>query len=288
MNDPARPTRAILNFAHRCALNCEWCYVPFGQVPARKEIVESVVFRIAELGFTSITFGGGDPFQYSFISEVLRTAKSCGLFVHVDTHARGLRESATNLELIQNTIDLLGLPIDGSTPEVHDAMRNSQGHFDLVAKRLAWLRSARVQVKVNTIVSAINVSDMNRLANLIKFHAPKRWSVYQYWPLGPGASAKGTHWLSEADFLYAVEPLRDALAGHLTILEINERESRRDTYPIIHHDGTVFVHSRRPEDTFVNLGSIFEPETIVKIGRQCMEERPSAATRYFSITKADK
>jgi MoaA/NifB/PqqE/SkfB family radical SAM enzyme len=288
MIDHPRPTRAILNFAHRCALQCEWCYVPFGQVPAQKEVVLAVISRIAELGFTSVTFGGGDPFQYSFISEVLRLAKASGLFVHVDTHGKSLQQSAANLELLESAVDLLGLPIDGSTSKIHDGMRDSPGHFEVIANRLKWLRSVRTPVKLNTVISAVNLPDVQLLASHVRSHAPSRWSVYQFWPLGPASNVDSKHGVSDSEFARAAECIIDAFAGSATKIEINARESRRDTYPIIHHDGTVFVHSRPPYNTFIPLGNISESEVMSKILDCCSEERPAAVSRYVPMLQVGR
>jgi MoaA/NifB/PqqE/SkfB family radical SAM enzyme len=266
-------------------MSCEWCYVPFGSVPARRENVLSIVSRVADLGFTSITVGGGDPFQYRFAPDLLLLAKSLNLFVHVDTHGKSLRESDANLHLIDITVDLLGLPLDGSTPAIHDRMRGALGHFNLVCRRLHWLSPLHARLKLNTVISAENVSNVLALAHLVASYAPARWSIYQYWPLGPAARVGSKHSLSDADFARCTESVHGVFSESSTMLEINSRESRRDTYPIIHHDGEVFVHSYAPENAFVSLGSIFEPEIMSRILLSCQPERPAAISRYLKYIR---
>jgi MoaA/NifB/PqqE/SkfB family radical SAM enzyme len=280
-----RPFRAILNFSHRCAMNCEWCYVPFESAPADSDEVLSIIGRIADLGFTSITVGGGDPFQHHFAPDLLRIAKSLSLFVHVDTNGRSLRESPASMELIETTVDLLGLPLDGSTPKVHDLMRGFPGHFDLICNRLRWLSPLHGRLKLNTIISAVNAPDLVQLAHLVASHKPARWSIYQYWPLGPAARVASQHSISDADFMRCTEPVRDIFAEASTVIEINSSESRRDTYPIIHHDGEVLVHSNAPKDSFVSLGNIFESDVMKRILLGCRSERPQAATRYVHYVR---
>lgn len=281
-----RPTRAILNFAHRCAMNCEWCYVPFTSPPAHKSNVFSIVDRIADLGFTSITIGGGDPFQYRFAFELMRKAKSRGLFVHVDTHGKSLLQSEENLSSLASFVDLLGLPLDGSVAAVHDLMRSTAGHFDLVQRRLRWLFPLKDRIKVNTIVSATNSADIHALASLISSYEPARWSIYQYWPIGPGAAVKEKYSLSDDSFARYTENVDAFFENQRTFVEVNARESRRDTYPIIHHDGQVFIHSRPPENSFTPLGTIFDADILMKIEGGCSSERVAAVSRYVrSIQK---
>jgi len=280
-----RPLRAILNFAHRCAMNCEWCYVPFGEVPARRDLMLSIVERIAELGFTSITIGGGDPFQYRFLPALLLRAKSLGLFVHVDTHGKNIKQSEENILLIDSAVDLLGLPLDGSTQEVHDQMRDSKGHFDLVSRRLNWLGPLCSKVKLNTVISAFNIDDLVPLSHLVASYVPSRWSIYQYWPVGPAVRVVSKHEIEDFIFHRETECVREIYANKSTILEINSRDSRRDTYPIIHHDGEMFVHSQAPANSFVPIGSIFASHALENILASCITERHAAADRYIRYLK---
>lgn len=277
--------RAIINFSHRCALRCEWCYVSFEASAPREVVVAAVVRRVADLGFTSITIGGGDPFQVRFLSNILNLAKSLGFFVHVDTHGKGMRESRGLLRLLRRNVDLLGLPIDGSCASVHDCMRGSPGHFDVVIRRLRWLTDLRCRIKINTIVSAANISDLPALSVFVANLRPARWSVYQYWPLGPGARAAGKHSVSDLAFAEACAKVGSIFACTDTELEINHQESRRGTYPILHHDGDVFVHASAPENTLVRLGNIFEEKILDRILLHCTPDRPAAVSRYANRAK---
>lgn len=276
------PTRAILNFAYRCVMKCEWCYVPFDAGLPRRELVLSLVRRLADLGFRTITFGGGDPFQYRFVTDVLPFAKSLDLFVHVDTHGLSLRQTEEVRALLESSVDLLGLPIDGSSAVIHDSMRGSPGHFDVVMRRLDWLGELRGRLKLNTVISAVNISDIDALAARVAEIRPARWSIYQYWPLGPAARADVEHRLIDSTFFEAAERVQKYLQGSGIAVEANARDSRRDTYPIIHHDGTIFVHTRPPEDKFVTLGSIFDDDALDRILEHCYSERSEAASRYLA------
>lgn len=224
---------------------------------------------------------GGDPFQYRFLPNVLDLARYLSLFVHVDTHAKGLRETPENLSLIRNSVDLIGLPIDGSSPEIHDLMRRSPGHFNLIGSRLQWLAPLRDRLKINTVVSAVNQHDLVRLARVIATLQPARWSIYQYWPLGPAARVANKHRLPNIQFSKVAEQAQQALLGADTVVEVNAWDSRRDTYPIIHHDGEVFVHSTAPDNEFIPLGSLFETSTMDLIRSHCGSDRPIAVTRYI-------
>lgn len=282
-----RPTRVVLNFSHRCALNCEWCYVPFEAKRAQLLVVTDVVDRVASLGFQTITFGGGDPFQYSYIGDLAKRAKAVGLKVHIDTHGKSLTASQANMLLVVEAVDLLGLPLDGPNSEVHDGMRNAPGHFDIVLKRMRWLKKIGGRFKVNTIVSRRNIDSLDDLATLIYGLAPWRWSIYQYMPLGPGAAVSEAHSLDLFEFHAAVASVGKRLGvSSAPLVEVADKDSRRSTYPILRHDGSVFVHSNERTDVLLPVCSIFDARAREEIDKACGPERIAAMTRYLPIHAA--
>jgi MoaA/NifB/PqqE/SkfB family radical SAM enzyme len=264
-------------------MNCEWCYVTFGSDAVEKDVVLSIVDRLHSLGFDSVTFGGGDPFQYKFISSILNRASELNLFVHVDTHTKGLTETISNACLIENHIDLIGIPLDASYPDLHDKVRDSEGHYNLILKRLAWLKTLNINVKVNTFVSALNVENLPLLAEVILEYMPARWSIYQYWPVGPAEGVVSRHFLSEAKFSEYIGKLDIEKFKGGTSVEINSAESRRKTYPIINSDGKVYVHTEHPQNNFNLLGSVFDKDILMKIENACGEERYQARSRYKKV-----
>ncbi|RYZ83042.1 MAG: radical SAM protein, partial [Proteobacteria bacterium] len=113
-------SRLIISFSGKCALNCQYCYAPFnGKRPSDEILLDILNFAKAE-NINIITFGGGDPFQYSGFRKILPLSKKLGFHVHVDTHGIGFQSS--DFELIKASVDLIGLPMEGPK-EIHDTMR---------------------------------------------------------------------------------------------------------------------------------------------------------------------
>jgi len=278
----SRPRRVIINFTKKCALNCEWCYVDFDKSRIDIDTLIRVIDRVHELGFESITFGGGDPFQVRHLSLAIIQAKTLGLNVHVDTHGISLLESDKNISLINNYVDWLGLPLDGSTKETHDLMRGKKGHFDLVMQKLSWLKETSTRIKINTIVTQVNKHEISSLASLIKMIGPHRWSVYQYWPVGVAARASLSHNIQGAEFDAIVDHL-DMFSLGKTVVEFNNSESRRNTYPILNHEGKVTVHNEYPNNSYNYIGSIFDDNVANQITTTSFGERYQAVSRYKAI-----
>lgn len=274
---PTRPSRIILNFGHRCNMSCTWCYVPFGGPAPTLDTCLQIIDRCASIGMSVITFGGGDPFQYRFLGSLARKAKDLGLIIHVDTNAIALSPSDLNLRLIDETIDLLGLPLDGPNEEIHGTMRSDPRHFGLLMDRLAWLGSFRSKIKLNTVLTQLNAPHLGALAKLVNSIGPARWSVYQYWPLADGARSKALHGISDDDFVAATVQLSNPSPVQI---EVNALSSRRLTYPFVSHDGRLYVHSSASLSDYEDLGSIFEDAPVAELFHRCGAERPQAASRH--------
>lgn len=275
-----QPTRIVLNFAHRCNMDCEWCYIPFGAPPPDPAVSRRVVARRVDIGMSVITFGGGDPFIYSFLGDLADEAKKYDLFVHVDTNGIGLRPIYKNYRLVETQIDLLALPLDGPDAVTHGAMRASPQHFGILMERLEWLLPFRHKTKINTIVTAQNVAVLADIARLVGAIAPTRWSVYQYWPLSIGAASEAKHGLSDAAFQAATTDLTSVADLASVHVEVNPRSSRRLTYPFVGHDGMLYLHATDSLREYQVLGSIFDDEVVDELFRRCRPERNIATSRY--------
>lgn len=273
-----RPTRIVLNFAHHCNMNCEWCYVPFAGDRPDPMVCKRIIERSAEIGFEVFTFGGGDPMLYGFLPELIECAKKCGFFVHVDTNGIGLLCTKATVSLLENGIDLLGLPLDGPRAEIHDRMRSTSSHFQLVLDRLAWLSPFMHKVKINTFVSKCNLNAIPEMVPLITRVKPSRWSLYQYWPLSLGKRAFAQHVVSVEEFSTAMGKLPAVIdRSHI---EINPLPIRRLTYPFVSHDGTIYIHDDTDESSYKTLGSIFNESVISELFLKCGTEREEAKSRY--------
>jgi molybdenum cofactor biosynthesis enzyme MoaA len=224
-----------------------------------------------------LTIGGGEPFLYPFLPDMVRAAKQAGLFVHVDTNAIALRQTPATASLIEEAINLLGLPLDGPNSRIHGMMRSSPGHFDVLMKRLSWLEPYLGKIKINTIVTASNVAALPELGQLVDRLGPVRWSLYQYWPLSLGAKAHLLHSIDQQSFMSAVDALGSLEHVHV---EANPLPSRRLTYPFVSHEGVLYIHSLSSLGDYERLGSLFDDAVVSEMFSRCGPERGEAQERY--------
>jgi MoaA/NifB/PqqE/SkfB family radical SAM enzyme len=261
-------------------MSCEWCYVPFAGDRPDPAVCKRIIERSAEIGFEVFTFGGGDPMLYEFLPELIASAKKRGLFVHVDTNGIGLQCTQATVSLLNQGIDLLGLPLDGPRAEIHDRMRSTQSHFELALDRLTWLRPFMCKVKINTFVSKFNVNAIPEMVPLIARLGPSRWSLYQYWPLSHGKTAMTRHVILDEQFSTIMGRLPTVIDR--VRVEVNPLPVRRLTYPFVSHDGMIYIHDEMDESSYKMLGPIFDDAVIAELFAKCGMEREEAKSRYAS------
>lgn len=256
---PGVVERICFNFLTACDMRCDFCYCPFNGRPPNPEVMKRVVTRCADLGARTITFGGGDPLLSAEFPALAAHALDLGFTVHIDTNGTALGSKHDGLLL---RVALLGLPLDGSRPEMHAKMRGSYGtrHFDLICQHLARLSELRINLKVSTIVSAENVADLPLLAALLDRYNLHIWSVYEPWFFDFMPSSALRHGLPPGAF---EEVSRSLVAEpHRFSVEINPIRERAGTYFFVGHDGDVYTVAAGSPSRYHSLGPIFEDDII--------------------------
>jgi MoaA/NifB/PqqE/SkfB family radical SAM enzyme len=125
----------------------------------------------------------------------------------------------TNGELLRKRLDqglrladfaMVGISIEGSTAEVHQAMRGEKADLDEVidAARLVT-REPGVGLKIGTVVSGVNQDNLPALARTVRDLAPDIWRLYQYSSRGDQNRGQQRHWLAGDAFMRLVKEATD-------------------------------------------------------------------------------
>lgn len=126
------------------------------------------------------------------------------------------------------TIHELGLPIDGSIPELHARMRPGLGsaerklqagiqNWHSVLRVLKLVKSGwpEVEVTIRTVVNRLNVEDVPRIGMLLAGLECRadRWKLYQHFPVGVGGSKRSDLSISDHTFRQVVQAAMKAADG---------------------------------------------------------------------------
>lgn len=273
------PARVCFNFLAKCNMVCPYCYCPFDANEAGIDTWKRIIDHIARWGTKSITFGGGDPFLYDDFPELLSYTAQSGRISIIQVDTNGICLAKGDYPLIKATVDLLGIPLDGSNSEIHRSMRLHASHFDIVHRLLGDLTEAGVSIKINTVVSKKNIDDLENLAEVLSLFQIKIWSLYEFWALGPwGLEHAAEHSLSSEYFLEKAEYIRDKC--RFARVEIGSVEDRRRAYFFVSHAGRVYTIDRVDPCKYVELGSIFDEGVLEAWAAHTCEDNVASRIRY--------
>jgi MoaA/NifB/PqqE/SkfB family radical SAM enzyme len=123
----------------KCSQACPYCWGPRRfRAPVDTGIAQRIITRIKDLGVRRVVFTGGDPLQRPDAPDLIRFAKEIGLETALAT--TGDFVTPEILERLSPYLDLISLPLDGSTEDINAGTKHP-GHFFSIMRSLYWLRN---------------------------------------------------------------------------------------------------------------------------------------------------
>lgn len=194
-----------------CNLTCDFCYGPVpGKDPVERRA--DILGALAASSARVVTFCGGEPLLVRKIDQYAASLARCGKSTVLNTNGQLLRTRLDRgLRLADFT--MVGISIEGSTPEIQRAMRGEKADLDEVieAARLV-AKEPDVSLKLATVVSGVNRENLPALAGLVRDLAPDIWRLYQYSSRGEVNIGQQRHWLPEDEFQRLVETAMELAA----------------------------------------------------------------------------
>ena len=198
LNIPARgginydesPFLAIWEVTQSCDLACKHCRAAAQPIPHPDELTnaegKALIDQIAEMHIPIFVLTGGDPLKRKDLFELIAYAAGKGVQVAVTPSATPLltREAIQNLK--EAGLVRLGISLDGSTPEIHDAFRGLPGAWARTIQAIEWANEAGIPIQVHSTLSRHNVHDLDNLCNLFEKLAIVMWNVFFLVPVGRG------------------------------------------------------------------------------------------------------
>src|SRR5689334_14297027 len=139
----------------RCNLACDFCY---GPVPGKDpvELRYDILQAIKASSARAVTFCGGEPLLVKKVDEWAGLLRQAAKSSVLNTNGELLRRRL-DLGFELGNFDLVGISLEGSTPEVHRAMRGDKADFDevIAAARLVAAEPG-VGLKLGTVISGVN------------------------------------------------------------------------------------------------------------------------------------
>jgi MoaA/NifB/PqqE/SkfB family radical SAM enzyme len=207
----------------RCNLACDFCY---GPVPGRDpiELRDQILEALAVSSASVVTFCGGEPLLVRKIGDYASALRDGSKSTVLNTNGTLLRRRLD--QGLKFPFTMVGISIEGSTQEVHGAMRGRGADLAEALDAARYIAAApQISLKVATVVSSVNRHDLPLLASVMRGLRPDVWRLYQYSSRGPQNSGQRRHHLSEADFQEIVDEV-SALASPVPVARSSESQTQ--------------------------------------------------------------
>jgi AdoMet-dependent heme synthase len=130
---------------------------------------------------------GGDPLSRKDIYELIDYAAGLGLEVSITPSATPELTNEAISKLKEHGIQSMGLSLDGSCAEKHDAIRAVPGTFAHTMEAARHCGRIGMPIQVNTLVAAETAADLPAIYNLLRTSFPvMRWSLFMLISVGRG------------------------------------------------------------------------------------------------------
>jgi radical SAM protein len=193
LNYDETPFLAIWEVTQSCDLACKHCRAAAQPIAHPDELTnaegKALIDQIADMHIPIFVFTGGDPMKRKDVFELIRYAADKGVQVALTPSATPLLTREAIFKLKEAGLVRLGISLDGSTPEIHDAFRGLPGAWARTIQAIEWAGEAGIPIQVHTTISRHNAHDLDNLCALFEKLAIVMWNVFFLVPVGRGQLA---------------------------------------------------------------------------------------------------
>jgi len=190
INYDESPFLAIWEVTQSCDLACKHCRAAAQPIPHPDQLShaegKALIDQIAAMHIPIFVFTGGDPLKRDDLFDLIRYAASKNVQVAVTPSATPLLTREAIFKMKEAGLVRLGISLDGSSPEIHDAFRGLPGAWARTIQAIEWANEAGIPIQVHTTISRHNAHDLDNLCNLFEKLAIVMWNVFFLVPVGRG------------------------------------------------------------------------------------------------------
>lgn len=134
---------------------------------------------------------GGDPLQRPDLFELIAYGRSLSIPISVTPAGTEQLTPAVVEQLRASGVSSLGLSLDGSNGDLHDAFRGEPGSFRWTVEGAKAARANGLPVQVNTMVTARTLDDIPAIYEVVKELGIARWALFFLISTGRGQALEG-------------------------------------------------------------------------------------------------
>ncbi len=149
----------------RCNLRCVYCFSSSGEIknPSYKELPTEDIYKIIDKIHGKILFvwlGGGEPTLRRDLIDIIRYLNKKDFFIQLSTNGVPLYGKNELIKEISELVHEVHIPLDGSTPEVHNSLRGEYIKTLKVLQQFVKLKG-NASVTTGTVITKRNINNWN-------------------------------------------------------------------------------------------------------------------------------
>jgi radical SAM protein with 4Fe4S-binding SPASM domain len=230
-----------------CDLHCLGCTIGASEARGRDELstyeAYKTIDQIVSLAPRELILTGGDPLARPDLFQIVDYAHRRGLEPAVVLSSTSQLSGVAIQRLAWNGAARAVLPINGSTPKIHQAVQGAFGTFATTLHAMHWAESAGLGVEVNTLITRRNAVDLDAIAALLRPAGIVRWNLHFLVPFT--TAAQGEMLLaSEVEALFGrIDEIREREAFEVRVIEAPHyrRHCQQHHSEVQRDDGVVFI-----------------------------------------------
>lgn len=164
------PLALVAELTHRCPLHCVYCSNPLELQSRSSELPTEVWSRVfkeaAEAGVLQADFTGGEPLARPDIVDLIRSARTAGLYVSLITSGLPLDEPKLEA-LVQAGLDHFQLSFQGAHEETANDISGTKSHQQKL-RVLGWLKRYRIGLTLNFVIHRRNIDELEEMLAIVE------------------------------------------------------------------------------------------------------------------------
>lgn len=179
MQVPA-PIAMLAELTHRCPLSCPYCSNPVELARQESELDTQTWGRVfheaAQLGVLQLHLSGGEPASRRDLTDLVRAARTAGLYTNLITSGIGLTERRLG-DLDEAGLDHIQLSLQGTTPEMADEIGGYKGGYARKLQVAQWIGEIGFPLTLNAVLHRRNLHQLPRAIEMAQEMGARRIEV---------------------------------------------------------------------------------------------------------------
>ena len=165
------PLSMLAELTHRCPLQCPYCSNPIDLNRRGEELLteewDSVFQQAVALGVLQVHLSGGEPTVREDLKEIIRAARSVGLYTNLIT--AGVRLSRERLAAFKEVgLDHVQVSIQDSQADSANYIANYKNGFQDKMATAKWVRELGLPLTVNAVVHRQNLDHLEQIIQMAR------------------------------------------------------------------------------------------------------------------------